>query len=78
MFIFYQASVTTKESKGINSVKESILLFTLDSFMVNKNFVLFDAINSWESMVRLRLKAINEKRTHNRSTVYNILLDSYS
>jgi hypothetical protein len=78
MFIFYQASVTTKESKGINSVKESILLFTLDSFMVNKNFVLFDAINSWESVVRLRLKAINEKPTHNRSTVYNILLDSYS
>jgi hypothetical protein len=78
MFIFYQASVTTKESKGINSVKESILLFTLDSFVVNKNFVLFDAINSRESVVRLRLKAINEKPTHNRSTVYNILLDSYS
>jgi hypothetical protein len=78
MFIFYQLSVTTKESKGINSVKESILLVTLDSFVVNKNFVLFDAINSRESVVRLRLKAINEKPTHNRSTVYNILLDSYS
>jgi hypothetical protein len=78
MFIFYRVSVTTKESKGINSVKESILLVTLDSFVVNKNFVLFDAINSRESVVRLRLKAINEKPTHNRSTVYNILLDSYS